>query len=417
MGAIQAVLSQRQKRGLVIAAIFTIGVFVLGRLTYTLVSYEAMMSVDVEPFPYRYKLHRSNLTSHRHLGQPVVGTGQTKQNVVQSATQLNPKSSQTKQNVAQFATQPKRKKDPKKLQVLEELSKFDQPSDLQAILPNASLGNGTLVRTESQIPEINLLEAVGRKLVTIVSGYFEIPGMPHHPVSYYQKHIEMTVTFLQKYGGNTQVIFYHNLDLENHPLNETWRTSGFVFRKINIHELPGANVSRPLKNLCLAGPKIDRKNNKCKYLHEKLSRSESFVDVLAIWFSKLPLLERVIRENPFNTVYFAWFDCGIRYRLGPRIHKYELSRYTVGTPKSGMRYGPTPKDKEDIDRKVGHRMGLVAGPGHKLLKVIKLHEAKLQEILTENLPFCYDEELVLAEVFMDRVYYKTVKYLFHFFLP
>ena len=297
-------------------------------------------------------------------------------------------------------------------QLLEQLSPLD---NVQSVIPSASLENGTLVREQSQIPEMRLLEAMQRKLLTVVSGYFEIPESPHHPVDYYRKRIKMEITWLKRYDGDKQVIFYHNLDIDNHPLNETLLDSGLTLRKVNVSELPGANFSSTLKTLCLQGPKIEQKNNKCKYLYEHLTRSESYVHVLSIWFSKLPLLGDVIRENPFNSIYFAWFDCGIRYRLGDRISKYQLSRGKVRTPKSGMRYGPS------LDRKharaVEHRMGLIAGPGHKVMKLVKLHEGKVQDILSMKLPFCYDEEIVLTELLYDPVYSKTTRALMRFFRP
>lgn len=297
---------------------------------------------------------------------------------------------------------------------LRELSMFD---NIHNVIPNATLENGTIVRTESQIPAIGLLEAMERKLITMVSGYFEVPGMPHHPADYYQLQIRTTIAWLQKYGGIKQVIFYHNLDLDTHPLRKPLVKSGMTLRKVNLTDLPGANVSASLKTLCLQAPKLDFKNNKCKYLYEQLNQSENFVDVLSIWFSKLPLVERAITENLFNSIYFAWIDCGIRYRIGHRIDKYKLSRNKVGTPKSGMRYGPKPTDKKQRQRTVDHRMGMVGGPGHKMMKLIKLHEAKLQDVLAENSPFCYDEEIVLAETLFDPVYSRTGNKLLYYFKP
>ena len=62
-------------------------------------------------------------------------------------------------------------------------------------------------------------------------------------------------------------------------------------------------------------------------------------------------------------------------------------------------------------------MGMVGGPGHKMMKLIKLHEAKLQDVLAENSPFCYDEEIVLAETLFDPVYSRTGNKLLYYFKP
>eukprot|EP01138_Halocafeteria_seosinensis_P001116 gb/GECG01001141.1/.p1 GENE.gb/GECG01001141.1/~~gb/GECG01001141.1/.p1 ORF type:complete len:378 (+),score=31.88 gb/GECG01001141.1/:1-1134(+) len=276
----------------------------------------------------------------------------------------------------------------------------------RGLIPKARLENGELVQNESQIPQLTLSEAVQRKLMTVVSGYFEIPEMPHHPASYFRRSIPSTINWLK--ARNANVVYYHNLNLDTHPLGSVFRNSGMDLRKIELDDLPGAAVSDDLRKLCIRGERIGKRGNKCMYLHNRLNRHDSYVHILSVWFSKLPFVDGIIQENPYRSIYFGWFDCGIVKRLGNIVTRYKLRRSSIGTPRSGMHYGPQVLS-------VGHRMGLFAGPGHKMRRLASLHERKLANIFRENVTMCYDEEIVLAELLRDGNFSKETKGLVHYF--
>eukprot|EP01138_Halocafeteria_seosinensis_P002938 gb/GECG01003002.1/.p1 GENE.gb/GECG01003002.1/~~gb/GECG01003002.1/.p1 ORF type:complete len:386 (+),score=30.34 gb/GECG01003002.1/:1-1158(+) len=273
------------------------------------------------------------------------------------------------------------------------------------LIPRASLGKGKPVTNESQIPEMTIATALNQKLMTVVSGYFEVPGMPHHSASYFMRSIPSTLRWLRQNGAN--IVYYHNLDLRSHPLGRVFQNSGAKLRKVELDRLPGANVSKDFRELCIRGPIIGKRGNKCYYLHQRLNKFDSYYQVLSVWFSKLPFLDAVIRENPFHSVYFGWFDCGILSRLGPGIARQRLRRDSVGTPRSVMHYGPEV-------RRVGHRMGIFAGPGHKVQQIYRLHRRKIHKIFQENVTMCYDEEIVLAELLRDEELQNEAEGIVHY---
>eukprot|EP01138_Halocafeteria_seosinensis_P010114 gb/GECG01010328.1/.p1 GENE.gb/GECG01010328.1/~~gb/GECG01010328.1/.p1 ORF type:complete len:440 (+),score=32.99 gb/GECG01010328.1/:1-1320(+) len=269
--------------------------------------------------------------------------------------------------------------------------------------------NGKVVSERTTLPEMTIYSAMRKKLMTIVSGYFEIPGMPHHPASYFHDSIPSTLRWLRENGAN--VVYYHNLNLQTHPLGEVLNRSGVHLRKIELQELPGGTVSGNLRKLCIRWKVTEvphMRLNKCKDLYDRLKKFDSYYHVLSVWFSKLPFLDEVVRTNPFESVYFGWFDCGIVNRLSADLSRNILRPDVVGTPRSSMHYGPK-------NMRVGHRMGLVAGTADKIRELARLHQQKTNKILYENVPMCYDEEIVLAELLQDHSLNPKAEGLVHYF--
>eukprot|EP01138_Halocafeteria_seosinensis_P003644 gb/GECG01003723.1/.p1 GENE.gb/GECG01003723.1/~~gb/GECG01003723.1/.p1 ORF type:complete len:390 (+),score=45.29 gb/GECG01003723.1/:1-1170(+) len=263
-------------------------------------------------------------------------------------------------------------------------------------------------KTTANSSEVTISEALQQKILTVVSGYFEMPGMPHHPASYFKRIIPGTLRFLKSKEAN--VVFYHNLNLSSHPLGAVFRNSGAELRKVELEDLPGARVSSRLRDLCVRGETIENtyRGNKCYYLQKRLRQFDSYYHVLSVWFSKLPFVDKVVHENPFKTEYFAWFDCGIMNRLGSEMTRYRLSPGKICTPHSSRLYGPK-------KRQVPHRMGLIVGPARRLTALTRLHKGKVKEILARNDSMCYDEEIVLAEVLRSNESRKEAKSLLSIF--
>lgn len=128
-------------------------------------------------------------------------------------------------------------------------------------------------------------------------------------------------------------------------------------------------------------------------------------DYFVVIWSKLPLLSRVCKENPFKSTYFGWIDFGIRhvamvpvddiYSPLPNSNMIRIGQVRYFT-QDDIDINKLPLDSVDMLDCGAIAAGVFMGPRYPLMLLDYLFDEELDAILTKRRAF--SEQFVLARL-------------------
>ena len=150
-------------------------------------------------------------------------------------------------------------------------------------------------------------------MTTYICGYWKInENVKHSYEKHYKKLIPKTLNILK----DCNIIFFYDneeilMDIKKHV-----QTKNIIYKKISIESLGTYELSKDYLKACKLQDnnklkKINSINEKglVHYSREYMRSGEkSFRKVFTVWTSKLFLLDQIMKENPFNSDYFAYID-------------------------------------------------------------------------------------------------------------
>ena len=178
------------------------------------------------------------------------------------------------------------------------------------------------------------MPTLDRHNVTFCTGYWHIQGNTKHNLAHYLKYIPRTCRLIR---GNNLILFY-----EDDRKFELFKRYAQRYRiklvgiKIAVTDLPIYSQSKDLLAACKAMD-LDRLAEVSKEIHREKgyihlhrdylsSGEDNYRKVISIWMSKIPLVvDFAIKQNPFNTDYFAWVDATIS-RFSKHRHNWNFMR-------------------------------------------------------------------------------------------
>ena len=235
-------------------------------------------------------------------------------------------------------------------------------------------------------------------------GFWHVPANKKHDMQHYYKHFPGTFNILK--GCN--IVFYYDDDKILEYVNSIKQTNNFLAIKINVTDLPTYAISEHYLNSCKnQDNKTLKKKNDLKgsenYKREKglthynreymLSGEDSFRKVFSIWTSKILLVQRIIKRNPFNTEFYAWTDVSIsRCKRDPNY--YVKSNYD----KDRLYYFPSPLFYNA--EKVEISAGFMLAHKNTWATIIRLYRLQLEA--SKNSNYAHDEETLLGLILRKR---------------
>ena len=123
------------------------------------------------------------------------------------------------------------------------------------------------------------------------------------------------------------------------------------------------------------------------------STPETWREVIAVWISKLSLVQEVILENP-QTGFFGWMDAGL-FMSGSAKESKKIFETTARFDEEHVFFRSSPMRFNGT--KVHFRAGIMLGSRKPFLQVIERFRKELEDTIALELPLCYDEEALLTQ--------------------
>lgn len=167
---------------------------------------------------------------------------------------------------------------------------------------------------------------------TFCIGYWALSDNIKRDLSHYAKLFPATLGML---AGKKVVFFYDepallqqvaaiasDHDVQIHPYRialDELPNRGSSIKVLSATEEYGRRHSDP--------PPIHKKEKALEHYWKDYEQSgrDTYLDMLSIWLSKVPLVSRVVEENPFDSTHFAWVDASLARFNGHRDF-YDVSR-------------------------------------------------------------------------------------------
>ena len=187
-----------------------------------------------------------------------------------------------------------------------------------------------------------------------------------------------------------------------------YKNKNIIFIKKEIKDLYTHKYSNAYLNSCKNqnNKKLESYNNKNEkglvhYKREYVQGGEEvFKNLFTIWTSKLFLVDDTIKDNPFKTGNFAWFDASLsRFNNSRNINLYNKifnNKLCYFRSKKMKYYG----------QKIEVNASYLFANKDIWKKIIKLYHKKFIELSNTN--YAHDEETIL------NIIYKENKYLFKY---
>ena len=119
------------------------------------------------------------------------------------------------------------------------------------------------------------------------------------------------------------------------------------------------------------------------------SGEDSYRKVVTIWTSKVLLMERIIRENPYGTDRFAWVDVSFSRFGKDCIDAYKKNK--ISTIRNNMKYyGET----------IQNNASFMSSDTETWMTFIELYMEQLNAVLDSN--YAHDEETIMHLVCRDN---------------
>jgi len=226
--------------------------------------------------------------------------------------------------------------------------------------------------------------------------YWPIASNAKRSFDHYRKHLALSLEMLagQKLyfisGNNSVLASVEELCRQNNV--------SLHIEKILIDELPKKSSMDTLlmraKNFGaeFASPPTDFKNDKglIHYWRDlRQTGEDGFREIFCVWHSKIGLLHKASRDNPFSSTEFAWVDASISRMNGQRPG-WDFRQVRCETPGVIYHY-------PSVMRKNGSSLalsaGVLIGDGLAIDRLYEGYEQAFRNSLVENYP--NDEETVL----------------------
>ncbi len=226
------------------------------------------------------------------------------------------------------------------------------------------------------------------KDTTFVIGYWEVKNNKKRSFEHYLKYLPKTFKLLK----NCKIVFFYSDEKILKFVKKHLRTKDFEAIKINVSDLPTYEISKDYLKSCKKQDNTIFKNSlsKLKITYNLLylkSGSQTYRELFTIWTSKLFLVEKVIKKNPFHTSNFAWVDASIS-RVNRRF------RWNFTKQKFSKKVIYHYRGEELVfNEQLKLIAGFLLGKKEIFLKLIKLFKKQLEESKDSN--FAMDEEVLL----------------------
>lgn len=230
---------------------------------------------------------------------------------------------------------------------------------------------------------------------TFCIGYWALTDNVKHDLAHYTKLLPVTLSML---SGKNVVFFYDDPALLEHVM-EIASKYGVVVQpyRIALNDLPNRECAI---NLLSAIEEYGRRNPEPPPIHKKekalehywrdyeKSGQDVYYNMLSIWLSKVPLVARIIEENPFDSTHFAWVDASLARFNGHRDF-YDISRVVDCRDKISFYRGKLIKN----GKKLVLNASYLSGSKRAWRELNSLFRRQL--ILVEDEIYPNDEETVL----------------------
>jgi hypothetical protein len=195
---------------------------------------------------------------------------------------------------------------------------------------------------------------------------------------------------------NKRVVFFYGDDHILKLIQRFCNTPYFIPIKIDVCDLPTYTITKSYVESC------KKQNN--NYLIEnhdgkglshyrrdyKGSGEVNYRKLIAIWLSKIFLIEKIIHENPFHTENFAWIDASFG-RTGMNINNLTFDPLKINTISSRLKY---------IGKQIYSKAGFMISSQNTWLTFIPLYKEKIEVLKDSN--YAHDEETIIFNIYMDN---------------
>jgi hypothetical protein len=310
-----------------------------------------------------------------------------------------------------------------------------EPQPVQVLLPT-----NTTTTTPAR-PRIVPIHTIMDQL-TVVSGYWQIPGQSKHSVDFYNERVMHMLDTLHNWSHqyHTRVVFYHDFDVDmedvnvyledQHPIlqkmmwhwrndtttgTDTTTTTRFFVPMYKSADALLVREARQLVEQCerqplnssssLGQPKRDKTIKHRQRLNS--SEPDSWMRVVSVWLSKLALVKEVLlKDNPALSTslgnsaqqqYVAWVDGGLDKTLLQFAATVMVDSTRIAFRRSQMLFN---------QQNVQYRGGIVIGPRDLFLQMIDRFYEKLEVVLHDQEALCFDEEAILTRMYNAEEWFR-----------
>lgn len=241
------------------------------------------------------------------------------------------------------------------------------------------------------------------KNTTFVSGLWLIDGNQKRDFNHYFEYLPATLKHIA--GG--QLLFFYERQQVLEKVKEIATALNIEIRpvKLNIDDLPYSHCSLQALQACqnmnldyVERLKFPLKDKGSKHYRREYSKSgpDAYQQILSLWFSKIRLVSEIaIKENHFQTDYFAWIDASFgrfdNKRHGWKLEDCEFDTDRLNHYSSNMYYK---------DQKLPLNASFLYTNVEIWQKLDFLFDQKLQGALQEN--YAHDEETILGLVHSEH---------------
>lgn len=233
--------------------------------------------------------------------------------------------------------------------------------------------------------------------ITYCLGYWALPGNTKNSIAHYDT-LPQTLALLR--GSNLMVMHddpgflarVSDLAVENDIRLQS--------RQIPLETLPGWAPALTAVESCRQSPAADyprpeplgREKGVVQYWRDLTdSGPDIYRAMVAIWFSKIPLVAALAAENPFGTPWFAWVDASVARFNNKRAHW----NFTERTLKPG-RIAHFRSDMRMHDRLLPLNASILLGDAPTWDRFATAFELALPNCLSEA--YGHDEETVIRSI-------------------
>jgi hypothetical protein len=234
---------------------------------------------------------------------------------------------------------------------------------------------------------------------TFCMGFWPIPGNAKRPLTHYQETIPRTLDLLQ--GQN--LVFFHGDRASLDAVGRHRATGRFRSVRMEIEDLPAYDLAEDYVQACKRQDndrlrQVERGNEKglAHFERDYLQSGEDvYRKIITIWMSKLFLVEQVMRDDPFDTEFFAWVDATVARFNNKRANwNFIEQRYDnrhVHHYGNEMRY---------MGEKCRLNASLMFGHRDVMSRVVDLYRSQLYA--SRHSDYAHDEETILNMVCRDN---------------
>ncbi len=160
---------------------------------------------------------------------------------------------------------------------------------------------------------------------TFCIGYWALSHNIKHDLAHYSNLLPVTLSML----GGKNVVFFYDEPLLLERVMEIAFEYGVKVRpyRIALNDLPNRESSIKVLGATEAygiqhpePPDIHKKEKALEHYWRDYKKSghDAYLNMLSIWLSKVPLVSRIVEENPFDSTHFAWVDASLARFNGHR---------------------------------------------------------------------------------------------------